>query len=64
MSVENNEDDPIMRIWESRRDEAKKDAELLLEIQKKQLKSQTEIMEARITGEEARQKKIRNAWSK
>jgi len=64
MSIDENEDDLTKHIWESRREEAKKDAELRLEIQKKQLKSQEKIMALRIAAEEARQKKIRDSWSK
>lgn len=42
-----NEDDPLLRIHESRREEAKKDAKLRLEIQKKELESQKRIIESR-----------------
>jgi hypothetical protein len=62
MSVD--EDDPILRIHESRKEEAKRDAEMRLEIQTQQLESQKKVMTLRIAAEEARQKKIRDSWTK
>ncbi len=64
MTEKIDEADLILRIHESRKEEAKRDAEMRLEIQKKQLKSQEGIMDLRIDAEEARQKKIRDSWSK
>jgi hypothetical protein len=64
MIEKTNENDPILRIHESRREEAKRDAEMRLEIQKKQLESQKQILALRVAGEEARQKKIRDSWKK
>ncbi|MEQ1583888.1 MAG: hypothetical protein ABL875_07465 [Candidatus Nitrotoga sp.] len=57
-------DDPIFRIHESQKEEARRNAEMRLEIQKRELESQQEIMALRIAAEKARQKKIRDSWSK
>lgn len=64
MGEKTDENDPILRIHESRKEEAKRDAEMRLELQKKQIESQRQIMARRIAAEEARQKKIRESWKK
>jgi hypothetical protein len=43
-----DKDDPVLRIHKSRREEAKRDAEMLLEIRKKQLESRKVINDSRI----------------
>jgi hypothetical protein len=66
MSVDKSmdEDDPILRMAESRREEAKRDVEMQAEIARKRLESDKRIMRSRIAAEEARQKKIREASSR
>ena len=64
MSIDGNEDDPILRMLKNRREEQEEMAKLRLEIKKQQLKSQEEIMALRIAAEKARQDKIRDSWSK
>lgn len=50
------EDDPILRMNKSRNDEAKKDAELQLEMRKKKLESQKKLLESRRAHDEKIQK--------
>lgn len=64
MSVNEHEDDAILRKAKSHQEEAKRDAELRAEIAKKRLESDKRIMRSRIAAEEARQKKIRESGSK
>ena len=63
MTSMNNVDDPILRIQQSRLEEAKQNAEMLAALQKKQLESKKRIINSRISTEEARQEMIRESWS-
>jgi hypothetical protein len=64
MSTNKKEDDPILSMLKSRREEQEEMAKLSLEIQKKQIESKKKIIGVRLAAEEARQKKIRDSWPK
>lgn len=64
MSTNEKEDDPILRMLKSRREEQEESAKLSLEIQKKKIESNKRITGVRIATSEKIQEKIRDSWRK